>query len=196
MLTHFTATNMSKKQYSTLGLQILFWVLLMGTNTLLRASNSLVGVDYVDLDKFMGKWYVIASIPTLLERDIFNAVETYQLREDGTIATTFTFRKNGFDGQKKEYRPRGFVRNQKTNAVWGMQFIWPIKADYRIIYLDSGYKHTIIGRQKRDFVWLMARESTISESSYQKLVETVEKLGYDSSLLIRIPQRWPNESGN
>ena len=101
MLTHFTATNMSKKQYSTLGLQILFWVLLMGTNTLLRASNSLVGVDYVDLERFMGKWYVIASIPTLLERDIFNAVEAYQLMEDGTISTTFKFRKNGFDGQKK-----------------------------------------------------------------------------------------------
>ena len=187
---------MSKKQYLTLGLQILLWVFLMSTNTLLKASNSLVGVDYVDLERFLGKWYVIASIPTLLEREIFNAVETYQLMKDGTISTTFKFRKNGFDGQKKEYRPLGFVRDKKTNAVWGMQFIWPIKADYRIIYLDSDYKHTIIGRQKRDFVWLMAREPTISELSYQKLVETVENVGYDSSLLKRIPQRWPNESEN
>ena len=191
MPTQITTNKMFKKTYLKHGFQLLLWVLLMSTNTLLRASNSLVGVDYVDLEKFMGKWYVIASIPTLLEKDIFNAVETYQLMEDGTIATTFSFRKNGFDGPKKEYHPRGFVRDQKTNAVWGMQFIWPIKADYRIVYLDSNYKQTIIGRQKRDFVWLMAREPTISKPSYQKLVETIEKLGYDSSLLIRIPQRWP-----
>ena len=182
---------MFKKTHPRRSIQILLWVLLMSTNTLLRASNSLVSVDYVDLERFMGKWYVIASIPTLLEKDIFNAVETYQLMEDGTIATTFTFRKNGFDGPKKEYHPRGFVRDKKTNAVWGMQFIWPIKADYRIIYLDSDYNHTIIGRQKRDFLWLMSRQSEISDSSYQKMVETIEDAGYDTKSLIRIPQRWP-----
>jgi len=182
---------MFKKTHPKRSIQILLWVLLMSTNTLLRASNSLVSVDYVDLERFMGKWYVIASIPTLLEKDIFNAVETYQLMEDGTIATTFTFRKNGFDGPKKEYHPRGFVRDKKTNAVWGMQFIWPIKADYRIIYLDSDYNHTIIGRQKRDFLWLMSRQSEISDSSYQKMVETIEDAGYDTKSLIRIPQRWP-----
>ena len=182
---------MFKKTHPKRSIQILLWVLLMSTNTLLRASNSLVSVDYVDLERFMGKWYVIASIPTLLEKDIFNAVETYQLMEDGTIATTFTFRKNGFDGPKKEYHPRGFVRDKKTNAVWGMQFIWPIKADYRIIYLDSDYNHTIIGRQKRDFLWLMSRQSEISDSSYQKMVETIEDAGYDTRSLIRIPQRWP-----
>ena len=191
MPSQITTNKMFKKTYLKHGFQILLWVLLMSTNTLLRASNSLVGVDYVDLERFMGKWYVIASIPTLLEKDIFNAVETYQLMEDGTIATTFTFRKNGFDGPKKEYHPRGFVRDKKTNAVWGMQFIWPIKADYRIIYLDADYNHTIIGRQKRDFLWLMSRQSEISDSSYQKMVETIEDAGYDTKSLIRIPQRWP-----
>ena len=92
---------------------------------------------------------------------------------------------------QKEYHPRGFVRDKKTNAVWGMQFIWPIKADYRIIYLDSDYNHTIIGRQKRDFLWLMSRQSEISDSSYQKMVETIEDAGYDTKSLIRIPHRWP-----
>ena len=56
-------------------------------------------VDYVDLDRFMGDWYVIANIPTFLEKNAYNAVESYELDSDGTIATTFVFRKGGFDGK-------------------------------------------------------------------------------------------------
>ena len=96
-------------------------------------------VDHVDLERFMGPWYVIANIPTFLEKKAYNAVETYRLNDDGTIATTFTFRKGGFDGKEKEYNPKAFVLDEETNALWGMRFVWPVKADYRIVYLDSEY---------------------------------------------------------
>jgi apolipoprotein D and lipocalin family protein len=71
-----------------------------------------------------------------------------------------------------------------------MRFIWPIKADYRIVYLDDDYTQTIIGRQKRDFVWIMARTPTISDADYDRLVAYAESIGYDISLLQRVPQRW------
>jgi apolipoprotein D and lipocalin family protein len=59
-------------------------------------------VEHVDIDRFMGPWYVIANIPTFLEKEAYNAVEIYSLNDDGTIATNFTFRKGGFDGKAKE----------------------------------------------------------------------------------------------
>jgi apolipoprotein D and lipocalin family protein len=136
-------------------------------------------VDYVDLDRFMGDWYVIATIPTFLERDAFNPIETYQLNSDGTIATTFTFNKGSLNGPTKIYRPRGFIKDRGTNAIWDMQFVWPIKADYRIVYLDDDYQQTIIGRNSRDFVWVMARTPRISEQDYLNLVTTVGSLGYN-----------------
>jgi apolipoprotein D and lipocalin family protein len=71
-----------------------------------------------------------------------------------------------------------------------MRFVWPIKADYRIVYLDDDYTKTIIGRQDRDFVWIMARTPTISALDYDQLVSLVESLGYDTSKLERVPQRW------
>ena len=147
-------------------------------------------VDYVDLERFMGDWYVIANIPTFLEKGAYNAVERYEINEDGTIATTFTFRDGSFDGEEKQYNPKGFVRDTQSNAIWGMRFIWPIKADYRIVYLDEDYSRTIIGRQKRDYVWVMAREPEISESDYQMLLGVVESLGYDTSRVQRVPQKW------
>lgn len=147
-------------------------------------------VDYVDIDRFMGPWYVIANIPTFLEKNAYNAVETYELNDDGTIATTFTFRKGGFDGKEKEYNPKGFIVDEESNALWGMRFVWPIKADYRIVYLNEDYTQTVIGRQNRDYVWVMARSPEISDQDYDKLVAFVESIGYDISKLQRVPQSW------
>jgi apolipoprotein D and lipocalin family protein len=147
-------------------------------------------VDYVDLDRFMGDWYVIANIPTFLEKGAHNAVETYALNDDGTIATTFNFRDGAFDGEEKTYNPKGFVRDEKTNAEWGMRFVWPIKADYRIAYLDEDYAVTIIGRNKRDYVWLMAREPSLPAAQYEQLIDKIVAMGYDRSQIQKVPQKW------
>lgn len=148
------------------------------------------GVEQVDLDRFMGDWYVIASIPTPFEKDIYNAVERYERLGARKIQTIFTYRKGGFDGEKVKMMPVGYVLDEDSNAVWGMQFIWPIKADFRIVHLDPDYRTTIIGRQKRDYVWVMAREPEVPDQEYRELVERVQSLGYDISGLSRVPQRW------
>ncbi len=147
-------------------------------------------VEKVDLPRFMGDWYVIANIPTFVEKGAYNAIESYQLDSDGTIATTFTFRKNAFDGPEKQYEPRGFVINKESNAEWAMQFVWPFKGDYRIIYLDEDYSVTIIGRNKRDYVWLMAREPVMTPESFDNAVQIIADAGYDTSRLRKVPQQW------
>ena len=165
-------------------------VLLFGLSACASKEPEMKTVDYVDLERFMGPWYVIANIPTFLEKGAHNAVETYSLNDDGTIATNFTFRKDGFDGKKKEYNPKAFVTDTESNALWGMRFVWPIKADYRIVYVDDDYSQTVIARQKRDFVWLMARTPSISDEDYEKLMSLIESLGYDMSKVRRVPQSW------
>jgi apolipoprotein D and lipocalin family protein len=151
-------------------------------------------VNKVDLKKFMGDWYVIANIPTFIEKGAHNAVESYRLNDDGTITTTFTFYEDGFDGEKKVYKPTGYVFDTETNATWGMQFIWPIKADYRIIYLSKDYGQTIIGREKRDYVWIMARTPTITDKDYQAHLKLLKEVGYDITKIKKVPQKWKQVS--
>lgn len=147
-------------------------------------------VEHVDLPRFMGDWYVIANIPTFVETEAYNAVESYRLDSDGTIDTVFTFRKGGFDGKEKRYNPRGFVVDTDSNAVWGMQFVWPFRGDYRIVYLNDDYTQTVIGREKRDYVWIMARQPSIPEGDYQRILRLLEEEGYDISQIQKVPQRW------
>jgi apolipoprotein D and lipocalin family protein len=144
----------------------------------------------VDLERFMGDWYVIANIPTRMEKGAHNAVESYRLDTDGTIATTFKFREDAFDGPERVMRPRGFVRDHESNAVWGMQFIWPIKAEYLIAHVDPDYTETIIARSRLDYVWIMARTPEIPAADFERLKRQVADLGYDMSKLQVVPQRW------
>ena len=164
---------------------VLFMALLAGCGANRAEMKT---VEYVDLERFMGDWYVIANIPTFLEKNAFNAVENYALNDDGTIATTFTFNKGSFDGELKEYTPKGFVVDTESNALWGMRFVWPIKADYRIIYLTDDYKHTVVGRQKRDFVWIMSRDPQMSTEDYEAILDFVVEQGYERESIKMVPQ--------
>lgn len=143
----------------------------------------------IDLDRFMGDWYVIAHIPVFIEKEAYNAVETYALGPDGSIPTTYTFNKGGFDGPLKTYRPRGFVHNTETNTEWRMSFVWPFKAPYLIIHLDPDYQTTIIGVPDRKYAWIMARTKTLPENRYQELVKKLAKTGHDTSQLRRVPHQ-------
>jgi apolipoprotein D and lipocalin family protein len=76
-----------------------------------------------------------------------------------------------------------------------MQFIWPIKAEYIIAYLDDEYQHTIIARNARDYVWIMARTPQVSDADYRKLVQFCADIGYDTTKIQQVPQRWPESGG-
>jgi apolipoprotein D and lipocalin family protein len=143
----------------------------------------------VDLPRFMGSWYVIGVIPTFLEKDIYNAIESYELAPDGRVLTTFTFNQGGFDGLAKRMQPTGFVVPGSNNAIWGMQFVWPIKAEFVISHVDAQYTETIIARSARDYAWIMARTPTLDDQRYAALVGRVKAMGYDTSRLVKVPQR-------
>ena len=152
-----------------------------------RTMPPLQTVESVDIGRFMGDWYVIAHIPTFIEKEAYNAVESYALNPDGTVKTTFTYNKGGFDGPLKVYRAKGFIREHPSNAVWGMQFIWPFKAEYKIILLDGDYTKTVIGRTRRDYVWIMARMPSMPDDEYEKIVAFIESKGYDAGKLRKVP---------
>lgn len=146
---------------------------------------------HVDLPRFMGDWYVIAYTPTFIDEDGYNQIENYRLNDDGTIATTFTFRDGGFDGKTKKYTPKGFVVEGTNNAEWGMQFLWPFKGEFLISELADDYSSVVIARSKRDLVWLLARKPDMSQADYDRHLARIAAMGYDLSKVKRVPQRWP-----
>ena len=170
----------------------------LGIGTLLSACAStpptIPPVASVDLPRFMGDWYVIAQIPTYIERKAFDSVESYRLDEDGKIRTTFRYRNGSADAPLKTMEPVGRVVPGTNNAVWEMQFVWPIQAEYVIVDLAPDYSRTIVGRSKRDYVWLMARTPSLPAPELAAAIEKIRVLGYDTAKLRMVPQAAANAS--
>lgn len=168
----------------------------LGIGTLLSACASapptIPPVASVDMPRFMGDWYVIAQIPTYIERKAYDSVESYRLDEDGKIRTTFRYRNGSADAPLKTMEPVGRVVPGTNNAVWEMQFVWPIQAEYVIVDLAPDYSRTIVGRSKRDYVWLMARTPSLPAPELAAAIEKIRALGYDTSKLRMVPQSAAN----
>lgn len=148
-------------------------------------------VAHVDLPRFMGKWYLIATVPTSYGKNAYNAIETYTLRNDGTIQTTFTFRDGAFDGPVKHIESTGYVQRDTGNAVWAVKVFLFLKAQYIVAYLNSDYSQMIVARDKRDYVWVFSRTPEVSQADYATLMAKVKALGYPMAALRKVPQKWP-----
>lgn len=159
------------------------------------ASNEvpLPRAAYVDVDRFMGRWYVHGYTPIMVDKEAHNAVEHYRLDDEGKIQTTYQFRDGAYDGELKTYTPVGWVHDTDTNAEWRMQFLWPFRSEYIVLHVDAAHTETIIAHPSRKFVWLMTRETQIQETSYARLLAMVEAAGYDLDIVKRLPHDWSYE---
>jgi len=150
---------------------------------------------HVDLERFMGDWYVVGFIPISLpffsEAAAHNGIESYRLADDGSIEVTYTFRDGAFDGRERRFTPKAWVHDATTNAEWRIQFVWPFKAAYLIVHLDEDYRRTIIGVPDRGNVWILTRDPDVSDAEYDALRGIAGDLGYDIDAIQRVPQRWP-----
>ena len=144
--------------------------------------------DSVDLNRFMGTWYVHGYTPTALDRDARDATETYELKEDGRIETTYRFR-TALEKPWKTYRPVGRVVEGTHNAEWRMRFFWIISQPYLVLHVDAAHRETIIGHPNRKMIWIMTRSPAILEEDYARLREIVRAKGFDLSNLQRVPQQ-------
>lgn len=151
-------------------------------------------VPHVDVSRYMGRWYVIAAIPTFLEKHDYDAVETYTLRPDGRIDTVFHHREGGFDAPVKTLHSVATVHPGSDNARWGVQFIWPFKSEYVIVALKDDYSEVMVGRSKRDHLWIMARTPNMPQADYDAMLQRARQLGYSLDGLRKVPQRWPDDA--
>jgi apolipoprotein D and lipocalin family protein len=144
------------------------------------SSNPPKTVPYVDVKNFMGKWYVIASIPTFIDQNAFNAVETYTWNADkNRIDVDFKFNQNSFDGELKSYPQKAWIYNEKTNAEWRIQLFWPLKFAYLINDLAADYSYTVITVPDRKNVWIMARKPYLPEDVYQSIIQKLQQQSFE-----------------
>ena len=150
-----------------------------------RGDPPMALAPHVDLERFMGTWYVHGYTPTAIDPEAYNPTETYELRDDGTILTTYRFNAGAFDGPAKDYHPKGRIFDETSNAEWRMRFFGIITSPYLILYVNDDYTRTVIGHPDRELAWIMTRSPTIDEATYTALRKELVQRNFDLSKLQR-----------
>ena len=151
-------------------------------------------VASVDMKRFMGDWYVIANIPTFLETGAHNAIEHYDLNEDGTVSIKFTFYKDAFDGPRKTYTMTGTTVPGTNNAEWEVSPFWPLKFPYYTVELDPAYNWVVVATPNRGYLWIMARNPQMDEALLKSITDRMIERGFKADEIQRVPQNWANKS--
>ncbi len=146
-------------------------------------------VSHVDLSRYMGHWRVIGEIPYFAERGGVDSVESYELLPDGSIHNWFTMRKGSFDAPEKRVDAKAYVVNKQTNAEWKVKFFGGlVTAPYLVLDLDPDYQWTVVGHPSRNYGWIMAREKTMPEATYNAILKRLAAQGYDPARFKKVPQ--------
>jgi apolipoprotein D and lipocalin family protein len=147
-------------------------------------------VSQVDLPRYMGDWYVIANIPYFAEKDCVDSIESYALRSDGNIDNWFTCRKKSFGAPlKRKANALAKVDDKSTNSTWSVRFLKIISVKYLILDLDPNYQWVAVGHPSHRYGWIMSRQKTLDESTYQAILGRLTQQGYDPAKFEKVPQR-------
>ena len=148
-------------------------------------------VAHVDISRYLGTWYEIANFPQSFQRGCTATTATYTLRADGDIDVLNRCRKGSIDGKEKSALGRARVVDRSTNAKLEVSFFRPFWGDYWIIDLSDDYSYAVVGHPGRDYLWILARNPTMAEATYQSIVTRLQAQGYETSRLVRTLQVGP-----
>jgi len=140
-------------------------------------------VSHVDLTRYVGTWYEIASYPQRFQKGCTATTATYTLRKDGQIQVVNRCHRDSLDGRETIARGRARIVDRQTNAKLKVTFFWPFWGDYWIIDLDPEYRYAVVGHPGRKYLWILCRTRTMDPLVYSGILERLTAQGYDVARL-------------
>jgi len=172
-------------------MKMLILIIAVGTLGLAAAraqDRPLEVVDHVDLERYLGTWYEIATIPQRFQKGCVAVTAAYSLRPDGKILVINRCRKETLDGKLRDIEGKAWVVDKKTNAKLKVQFFWPFSGAYWIIELDADYRWAVVGHPNRNYLWILCRTPQMDQALYDDLLDRIGNKGYDIARIKRTLQ--------
>lgn len=151
-------------------------------------------VAQVDLNRYLGTWYDIASFPQRFQAGCTATTASYSLRPDGEIDVVNRCHKDRLDGPLKESEGRARVVDPASNAKLEVSFFRPFWGDYWIIDLADDYSYAVVGHPGRDYLWILSRTPQMDEQTYQQILKRLMAMDYETSRLERTLQPEPPQA--
>jgi len=145
-------------------------------------------VGSVDLVKYAGRWYDIASFPVRFQKGCHCTTAEYTLMPEGYVKVVNKCRKGGYNKKSSGITGKAFVVDGTNNTKLKVQFFWPFKGDYWIVRLDPDYRWAVVSSPKKDYLWILSRTPQMNSTEFEAIVASLKAEGYDVARLTKTPQ--------
>lgn len=169
--------NVSKNKIAKL---LLLLIIMTTTDT---RSQVLKTVLNVDLKKYAGKWYEIASYPQRFQKGCHCTTAEYTLSDKGYVIVENRCNKDSVTGKQSYIKGKAFVEENSGNAKLKVQFFWPFKAKYWIIDLADDYSYAVVSHPNKKYLWILSRTPKMNETTYKQILVRLKEKGFDLSKL-------------
>jgi len=164
-------------------------VMLFQMITCAQSTDELPVVPKVDLNRYLGKWYEIATIPIRFQLGCNCVTAEYSLKENGRVKVVNSCRKDSPAGLFKSVTGQAKVVKGSNNAKLKVSFFWPFWGNYWIIQLDQeNYQWAVVSDPSRKTLWILSRAPQMDEELYRKLVDYCKFAGLNIDLLVKTDQ--------
>ncbi len=138
-------------------------------------------VSEVSLPRYLGTWYEIARYENRFEKGCVGASATYAMEEDFIRVTNRCYDAAGT--KTGEAYGKAYSVENSGNSKLRVSFFWPFYGDYWIVKLAPDYRYAVVGEPSRKYLWILAREKTLSDRDKKEILDALPTMGYDDSML-------------
>lgn len=138
------------------------------------SAPELQTVPAVDVKRYTGEWFEIASFPQYFQKNCVHTKATYSLRDDGDIQVLNECRDKVPEGKLRSSKGKAWTVDKNTNAKLKVSFFWPFSGDYWIIDLGANYEYAVVGHPKRDYLWILSRTPQMDQTVYDGILQRLK----------------------
>lgn len=183
------------KSSARIGLKALLGLSLISAAVLGTSSGTAPATaPHVDLSRYGGRWYTIASLPAWFERGCAGSTTDYTLLQDGQLKIVNACHKGSLDGPVKKFEGKAWVVDHASNSKLKVKFGWFITSDFWIFDVSPDYSRAIIGTPNGGYMWILSRTPTMDDATYQHMLAKAADKGLDTTRLQKIQQPTPGQA--
>ena len=151
-------------------------------------TQDLETVTTVDLQKYSGKWFEIASFPQRFQKGCHCTTAEYTLTSKDYLIVENRCNKDNLNGKSLYIKGKVFAEKNSGNSKLKVQFFWPFKGKYWVIDLAPDYSYAVVGHPNRNYLWILSRTASMDDLLYHEIVSRIEAKGYDVSKILKTKQ--------
>ena len=163
-------------------------LLLLITASFMMKSQTLQTVPNLDLKKYCGKWYEIASFPQSFQKGCHCTTAEYTLTDKDYVIVENRCNKDSITWKESYIKGKAFVEKNSGNSKLKVQFFWPFGAKYWIIDVASDYSYAVVGHPNRKYLWILSREPKMNEEIYTQIISRLKEKGFDINKIQKTEQ--------